>query len=154
MSSFHLPLATMLICCASSPIYSLVSPHSSSLQNTPLSNAAQFPQYTYSSSVDGRSARNPLTVSSRYPSTKASPIPLIPGGGLTRRLLSQIDSSEWNIPTAAILQFILEGDNRADAEFLANAVSRILELRVECWRQPPSWNVGLFGTPHDQTLYG
>lgn len=137
----------------SSPIYSLVSPRSSSIQNTPLSNAAQLPQYTYIPS-EPRAGSIPLSASSQDTANKTSSIPLIPGGGLTRRLLSLIDSSDWSIPTAAIMQFILEGDNRADAEFLANVVSRVLELGVSTWQQPPSWNAGLFGTPHDQTLYG
>ncbi|KAH8119502.1 PAC2 family-domain-containing protein [Phellopilus nigrolimitatus] len=87
--------------------------------------------------------------------SKSENIPFIPGGGLTRRLLSLAPSSTpWKVPTAAILQFVLEGDNRADAEFLAGVVARVLKLSVAQWKQPGSWSVGLFGTPHDQTLYG
>ena len=89
-------------------------------------------------------------------STDPTPsIPLIPGGGLTRRFLS-LSSSLSNIQIAAILQFVLEGDNRNDAEYLASVVSGILKLGVKpgSWVQPESWKVGLFGTPHDQALYG
>jgi len=33
-------------------------------------------------------------------------------------------------------------------------VAKVLSLEVQEWRQPFSWQQGLFGTPHDQTLYG
>ena len=81
--------------------------------------------------------------------------PFIPGGGITRRLLSSL-SSTWTIPTACILQFVLEGDNRADAEFFAGVIAKLLRLepQIKHWTQPRSWSVGLFGTPNDQTLYG
>lgn len=143
--------------CFRSPVYSLVSPRSSSIQDTPISNASQLPQYSF---IESNSRSNDRTM----PSKASSSIPLIPGGGLTRRILTLIDSdsdpvSNWpSMPTAAILQFVLEGDNRADAAFLAGVVSKIVELRMykdrDEWKQPPSWRVGLFGTPHDQTLYG
>ncbi|KAF5326326.1 hypothetical protein D9611_000028 [Ephemerocybe angulata] len=82
-------------------------------------------------------------------------IPFIPGGGLTRRILSSI-SQEWAIPTASLLQFVLEGDNAADAGMLAAVIVRVLELTVpgDQLRAPSSWKAGLFGSPHDQSLYG
>ncbi len=82
-------------------------------------------------------------------------IPFIPGGGLTRRTLASLPR-EWTIPTLALLQFVLEGDNRADAHMLAIVAAKVagIESNVGEWKQPSSWNQGLFGTPHDQTLYG
>lgn len=87
-------------------------------------------------------------------------VPFIPGGGLTRRILSSFPQ-EWSTPVLSLLQFALEGDNRADAQFLASVVSKLFDTpstengasKVE-WKQPKSWNDGMFGTPHDQTLYG
>lgn len=80
-------------------------------------------------------------------------IPFIPGGGLTRRMLTSIPSS-WNTPTASLLQFVLEGDNRVDAELFATVVAKVIGMDVEEWKQPCSWKHGLFGTPLDQTVYG
>lgn len=81
-------------------------------------------------------------------------IPFIPGGGLTRRILAT--SHSFNIPVAALLQFVVEGDNRGDAHLLAAVTTKILGVDggITQWRQPLSWQQGLFGTPHDQTLYG
>lgn len=84
---------------------------------------------------------------------EGSAISFIPGGGLTRRMLSSIPAG-WNIPTAGLLQFVLEGDNRADAGLLASIVAKVVGKDITQWRQPGSWRDGLFGTPHDQTLYG
>jgi hypothetical protein len=66
-----------------------------------------------------------------------------------------------NTSPCSLLQFAFEGDNRADAQILASVVSKLFGgpsgltgvSKVE-WKQPESWNGGLFGTPHDQTLYG
>lgn len=80
-------------------------------------------------------------------------MPFIPGGGLTRRLLLSLPS-DWNIPTAALVQFVLEGDNRGDAMYLANVIAGIFKSEVKEWKEPKSWALGLFGTPLDQTLYG
>ncbi|EJD03294.1 uncharacterized protein FOMMEDRAFT_86396 [Fomitiporia mediterranea MF3/22] len=130
-----------------SPTYMFSAANSPALDTSPISLIKQLPTYKFESSE-----RSP---------TPSPSIPFIPGGGLTRRLLalssspsSISKSNKKPIPSAAILQFVLEGDNRADAEFFAGVVARILKLQVEQWRQPPSWSVGLFGTPHDQTLYG
>ena len=82
-------------------------------------------------------------------------LPFIPGGGLTRRFLSAIPD-EWRIPTACVLQYVLEGDNRQDAYLLAGVVAKLVfagDSDIE-WKQPESWKEGLFGTPHDQALFG
>lgn len=86
--------------------------------------------------------------------------PFTPGGGLTRRILSSFPQG-WPTPTMSLLRFVSEGDNRGDAQFLASVVSKLFDepsaangaSNIE-WKQPRSWNGGLFGTPHDQTLYG
>jgi len=82
-------------------------------------------------------------------------IPFIPGGGLTRRILNSLPNG-WSVPTACLLQFVFEGDNRADANILASVVAKVIGVEASClpWKQPNSWRVGLFGTPHDQSLYG
>lgn len=91
---------------------------------------------------------------------KLDAVPFIPGGGLTRRVLSSFPQ-KWSTPVLSLLQFVFEGDNRADAQLLASVVSKFYHAspvengvtKIE-WKQPKSWNSGLFGTPHDQTLYG
>ena len=82
-------------------------------------------------------------------------VPFIPGGGITRRLLSSIPNS-WQIPTVCLLQYVMEGDNRSDAQLLATVTAKVLEstILISTWTQPTTWVHGLFGTPHDQTLYG
>lgn len=82
-------------------------------------------------------------------------IPFIPGGGLTRRILQSLPDG-WSVPTACLLQFVFEGDNRADATILASVVAKVIGVDESClpWKQPSSWREGLFGAPHDQTLYG
>ncbi|KAL5507099.1 hypothetical protein ACEPAH_6555 [Sanghuangporus vaninii] len=128
-----------------SPIYALTAPDLPSLDSSSLSLVSQLPTYKFEPSD---TTEIPARLSS-------SAIPFVPGGGLTRRLLAlSTTQSSKSIPTAAILQFVLEGDNRGDAEFFASVIARILKLDVKEWKQPPSWKVGLFGTPHDQTLYG
>lgn len=82
-----------------------------------------------------------------------SNIPLIPGGGLTRRILNSLPVG-WSIPTASLVQFALEGDNRSDARLLAAITSQVLGYNLSDWRQPASWENGLFGTPSDYSLYG
>ncbi|KDR75248.1 hypothetical protein GALMADRAFT_249235 [Galerina marginata CBS 339.88] len=113
------------------------------LDETPLEGLATLPIPTYTSPVQQRP---------KQPDEEAQ-IPFIPGGGLTRRILLSIPKG-WNVPTACLLQFVLEGDNRADAGLLASVIVRILGKDVAQWKQPGSWRAGLFGTPHDQTLYG
>jgi proteasome assembly chaperone 2 len=50
---------------------------------------------------------------------------------------------------------VLEGDNRGDARMMATVVTNIFGLDVSNgWKEPKSWEKGLFGTPHEQTLYG
>ncbi|KAI9509734.1 PAC2 family-domain-containing protein [Russula earlei] len=125
------------------PTYYIHPQSSPPWENSPLSSISQLPIPEYSSPVV------------QYPggTHDEGPIPFIPGGGLTRRILSNLPES-WAIPTAALLQFVLEGDNRSDASFMAAVVAKVLSLKVQEWKQPFSWQQGLFGTPHDQTLYG
>ncbi|KAL9711638.1 hypothetical protein Ac2012v2_004709 [Leucoagaricus gongylophorus] len=130
------------------PTYQIVPPSGPSLAQTSLSSLIPIPIYAspvqqYIQPDEQGKARN------------ASPIPFIPGGGLTRRILESIPE-HWSIPTAAILQFVMEGDNRADAHSLATVIAQVLHLdpQFQEWQQPYSWQEGLFGAPHDQTLYG
>jgi len=84
-----------------------------------------------------------------------SGLPIIPGSGLTRRIISSIPS-DWPIPVLSLLQYALQGDNREDAYLLASVALKVLnrDSLIREWRQPSSWNDGLFGGPHDQSLYG
>jgi proteasome assembly chaperone 2 len=61
-----------------------------------------------------------------------------------------------SIPTISLLQFVVEGDNRADANLFAVVVAKVLaaDKLIPEWEQPTSWTQGLFGTVHDQSLYG
>jgi hypothetical protein len=127
----------------STPTYYIRPPNSPSWENSPLSSISRLPIPEYLSPV------------TQYPgaSQNEGPIPFIPGGGLTRRILSNVPES-WNIPTAALVQFVLEGNNNSDASLMAAVVAKVLSLDVQEWRAPDSWKQGLFGSPHDQTLYG
>jgi proteasome assembly chaperone 2 len=129
---------------SSTPTYYIYPPNSPPWENSPLSSISQLPIPEYTSPVVQHPGGAPQN---------EGPIPFIPGGGLTRRILSNLPAS-WSIPTGALLQFVLEGDNRSDASLMAAVVGKILCLEVQQWKQPLSWRQGLFGTPHDQTLYG
>ncbi|TDL26228.1 hypothetical protein BD410DRAFT_784296 [Rickenella mellea] len=126
------------------PTYAIIPHGSPSLDSTALSGIKDLPIYT-----------SPTTQASQALPTPSTDVPFIPGGGLSRRFLSSLPT-QWSIPSACILQFVMEGDNRADAALLADAISRTLKIneKVAEWRQPKSWREGLFGTPHDQTLFG
>ncbi|KAF8586688.1 hypothetical protein K439DRAFT_1631393, partial [Ramaria rubella] len=81
--------------------------------------------------------------------------PSLPGGGLTRRLLSSI-SDNLSSNTGFLIWMGMEGDNRDDAKFVANAIAKILsvEEKIKEWKEPESWQHGLFGTPNDHSLFG
>lgn len=128
----------------STPTYYLHPSNAPPLVSTPLDSLAYLPIPVYSS---------PVSQHPRYTPGQEDKIPFIPGGGLTRRILSSIPSS-WSIPTVALLQFVIEGDNRADANLFAAVASKVLGVEIKEWKQPGSWSQGLFGAPHDQTLYG
>ncbi|KAG8921661.1 hypothetical protein FRC02_012438 [Tulasnella sp. 418] len=86
-----------------------------------------------------------------------SGIPVIPGSGITRRFITSLPESFP--PTGVILEYVLEGDNRSDAKILAGTVAKVLlrELGISSddeWKEPPSWKQGLFGSSHDQSLFG
>lgn len=99
-------------------------------------------------------------------------VPLIPQGGLTRRLLTSFlaPSSTSNenkeelkstLPVSALLIYALEGDNTQSAFFLADALVDLLELESSetqgaelvkrdpegkrNWQTPVSWREGLLG---------
>ncbi|KAF8973158.1 PAC2 family-domain-containing protein [Flammula alnicola] len=127
------------------PTYQIRPPNSPSVASSPLKNLLTLPIPIYTSPVQQQP--------SQQQAEEGSAIPFIPGGGLTRRILSSIPAG-WDIPTASLLQFVLEGDNRADAGFLASVVVKVLGKDITQWKQPSSWRDGLFGSPHDQTLYG
>ncbi|EJT98878.1 hypothetical protein DACRYDRAFT_118194 [Dacryopinax primogenitus] len=122
--------------------------------------------------VIGRDDRHMLSPIFHYPATSAqtpfhtrltlttpaflsSPLPAlppIPGSGLLRRMLALLPAQGPSI--GVLLQFAMEGDNRGDAHFLAECAAKVGDVRVAKWEEPPSWRVGLFGTPQEQTLYG
>lgn len=126
----------------STPTYQL-QPNTTSLSATSLHKLTVFPIPKYTSPVPQKPGVE-----------NESQIPFIPGGGITRRILSSVPKA-WSIPIAALLRFALDGDNRADAYSLASIVVQVvgIDLNSVEWRQPESWD-GLFGTPHDQSLYG
>ncbi|KAF9784472.1 PAC2 family-domain-containing protein [Thelephora terrestris] len=135
------------------PTYKLVPPGTPSWDSSPLAIVAHLPlpTYTYIS-------QQPFPLLREGGTTEA--VPLIPGGGLTRRILSSFPQ-QWSTPVLSLLQFVFEGDNQADAQLLASVVCKLLDVSLTRngareieWKHPKSWNGGLFGTPHDQTLYG
>jgi proteasome assembly chaperone 2 len=127
------------------PTYYIHPPNTLPLASSPLSALTQLPIPEYTSPV----LQHPQVTSNE------GSIPFIPGGGLTRRFLSSLPSA-WAIPTVSLLQFVVEGDNRADANLLAVVVAKVLAVDplIREWRQPTSWKQGLFGAVHDQSLYG
>lgn len=127
----------------------MLPPNGPSLVQSPLADLSTLPIPIYTSPV--RQHNQP----SEQEKKDEGSVPFIPGGGLTRRIFASI-SKDWPIPTASLLQFVMEGDNRVDAHLLAGAVAKVLNLdsQIQAWRQPTSWDEGLFGAPHDQTLYG
>ncbi|KAF5352005.1 hypothetical protein D9756_007527 [Leucocoprinus leucothites] len=131
------------------PTYQIVPPSGPSLVQTSLDSLMSLPIPVYKSPV--RQHVQPHEQGNQ----EEGVIPFIPGGGLIRRILTSI-REDWSIPAAAILQFVMEGDNRADANLLAAVIAKILNLnaQIQEWQQPSSWQEGLFGAPHDQTLYG
>ncbi|KAJ6499089.1 PAC2 family-domain-containing protein [Mycena sanguinolenta] len=128
------------------PTYQIRPPAAVPLTSTPLARLAELPIPEYSSPVP----QSPLQ------QTDEPDVPFIPGGSLTRRILQTLSKSPSSVPTAAVLQFVLEGDNRADAAMLASAVVAVFGLSITGLKEPRSWKQGLFGAPpaQDQTLYG
>lgn len=89
-------------------------------------------------------------------------IPLMPSSGLTRRLLAAL-TAESTVDVSAILMYVAEGDNRFDAHVLARAVAKVLHIEKaeDKWKEPISWNLGLYGqdklrasTEGSSDLYG
>ncbi|KAF9049932.1 PAC2 family-domain-containing protein [Panaeolus papilionaceus] len=131
------------------PTHKLLPPNGPSPEGTPLSTLNSLPIPTYTS----RARQVPEGLQDTAVPGNDTSLPFIPGGGITRRILGSLPS-QWGIPTASLLQFVVEGDNRADAGLFASAVAMALGRQLERLRQPDSWRDGLFGTPHDQSLYG
>jgi len=77
----------------------------------------------------------------------------LPSSGITKQLLLSLPTSGFP-STGVVLQYVLEGDNREDAYLMATNVARTLGLQEFKWKEPSSWKQGLFGAPHDQTLFG
>ncbi|THH19976.1 hypothetical protein EW146_g1293 [Bondarzewia mesenterica] len=127
------------------PTYHIRPSTSPSWTSTPLQSLASLPIPKYTSPV----SQHPLAAQLE------SSVPFIPGGGLTRRIVTSIPPA-WPVPTVSLLQFVIEGDNRADASMLAAVVAKVLsvDMLIGTWKQPSSWQQGLFGTPQDQTLFG
>lgn len=125
-----------------SPIYHILPPKPLTLQDTPLRRLTELPIPPYRSTVANQTERD-----------NSDTPPFIPGGGITRRILSSIPN-DWSIPVAVLVQYALEGDNRADAQLMATVVAQVLGLDQVTWKQPSSWNHGLFGALPDQNLYG
>jgi proteasome assembly chaperone 2 len=137
-------VSSCLIICIRTPTYHILPANTPDLFSTPLASLSDLPIPAYTSPVPQRPQ-----------DTQSHEIPFIPGGGLTRRILSSLPSP-WPIPTAALLRFVMEGDNRADAKLFAMVVAKLLgvDTVINKWKEPRSWEQGLFGPPHDQTLYG
>ncbi|EIN11912.1 hypothetical protein PUNSTDRAFT_99231 [Punctularia strigosozonata HHB-11173 SS5] len=146
------------------PIFHIQPTNTPALEGSPLSTikALQIPAYTTPSTTSHSSKETQAPSAS-----SADDVPFMPGGGLSRRILSSIskastsDTPAWSTPVAALVQFVLEGDNRFDAGLMATAATRVLGGAAEeivkaqgGFKEPTSWRQGLFGTPHDQTLYG
>ncbi|TFK53630.1 hypothetical protein OE88DRAFT_1655846 [Heliocybe sulcata] len=134
------------------PTYHIIPFSSPSLQSTPLSSISGLPIPAYSSPTTQYPLADQPTASS-----ESNVIPFIPGGGVTRRILAAISASPaMKVPTACLLQFVMEGDNRGDAHLLAAVVAKVLgaDTLITEWKQPSSWQRGLFGAGHDQSLYG
>jgi len=131
------------------PTYYIHPPNTPPLASSPLSSISQLPIPEYTSPLQHLQSNK-----------DEGSVPFIPGGGLTRRFLSSIlrpkTTKAWAIPTVSLLQFVVEGDNRADANLLAAVVAKVLaaDTLISEWKQPISWIQGLFGTVHDQSLYG
>ncbi|KAJ7163608.1 PAC2 family-domain-containing protein [Mycena crocata] len=128
------------------PTYQIRPTSAAPLLSTPLARLTTLPIPEYSSPVP----QHPLQSTTE----SESEVPFIPGGSLTRRILQTLFKTQSSVPTAAILQFVLEGDNRADAALLASVVVAVLGLSIGSFKEPRSWKQGLFGAPPDQTLYG
>ncbi|PWN53119.1 hypothetical protein IE53DRAFT_404803 [Violaceomyces palustris] len=81
-------------------------------------------------------------------------IPLIPGGGLTRKILRAASSSGLEADTGAVLLFCGEGDNRGDGHALAKVACTLVGSQPKGeFEEPPSWS-SLFGQPIDQSMFG
>lgn len=176
----HLPTNTNsanIRCNSRTPTLHIIPTNSPPLTASSLSAIEHLPIPRYAEIPRTQSHDQDLEASDHRHSNKdtseSTTSPFIPGGGLTRRFLDSLFpspprstanntttkttvDSPWSIPTLALLQFVMEGDNRADAHLFASVITKVLEREPGSagWKVPKSWETGLFGSDHDQTLYG
>jgi proteasome assembly chaperone 2 len=127
----------------STPTFHLISAGEPAIEKTRLKALRELSIPVYSSPVMAK------------PNDLYASIPFVPGGGLTRRILASLPA-DLTATTATLFRFVMEGDNRADAQCLAVATAESLSIRdvIKEWNQPSSWQLGLFGSQPDQQLYG
>lgn len=101
------------------PTYQIVPSHIVPIDTSPLRSLCTLSIPAYTSPVSQHPQGN----------DQEPDVPFIPGGGLTRRFLCSLPAN-WSVPTAALLQFVLEGDNRDGGYFLASSFSHILSRRL------------------------
>lgn len=94
-----------------------------------------------------------LSLASDYPTSQsisktssATYPPFLPSAGLTRRLLSSLQSTK--VPHGCLTVWCVEGDNREDAYALTARVLDILELR-KLFRLPTTLGLDVQLTPSD-----
>ncbi|KAF8070664.1 PAC2 family-domain-containing protein [Lyophyllum atratum] len=121
------------------------------LSGVDLSNRMDSQMFTPTYQLQPRNS--PSLAATSLDALTSLPIPTYTSPVLQSRILGSLPQ-DWPIPTASLLQFVLEGDNRADARLFAAVVAKVVGHNLTEWRQPSSWKTGLFGAPHDQTLYG
>lgn len=81
------------------------------------------------------------------PDLQGNRIPLLPSSGITRRLLVALTEEGSSTEVCAVLMYVAEGDNRFDAHVLARAIAKVMnvELGEDEWKEPVSWQLGLYG---------
>ncbi|KAF7321756.1 Proteasome assembly chaperone 2 [Mycena kentingensis (nom. inval.)] len=132
------------------PTYHLLAGPSQALESTPLARLLQLPISAYTSPVSQYPQNHPAAAAQ---SAADNSVPFIPGGSLMRRIFQTLSKSPQSVAIAGLLQFVLEGDNRADAALLASAVVATLEIKIVGFKEPQSWKRGLFGPPPDESIY-
>jgi len=114
------------------------------------------PLYHFAATARSTPFEDRLTLTTpAYLKSPTPTLPPVPGSGLARRLLDVLNKEDLEgTAVGVLLQFVMEGDNRGDAKFLAEFATKVADVAVTEWKEPPSWRIGLFGTPQEQTLYG
>ncbi|KAG8896193.1 hypothetical protein FRB99_009026 [Tulasnella sp. 403] len=60
-------------------------------------------------------------------------LPIVPGSGSTRQIVTSLPSGGTFPPTGVILEYTFEGDNRADARMLASASAKCMQKELGTW---------------------